>query len=203
MRRTILAMACIGLLAGAACDRTAPTPGATETPAPAPTPVAATASSPDAEIEQLKTVKPVDACALLTPEKLKAVYPDLAFEQHQTVAPQMSGYAWDSRCGYRAGVGTIEFAKDAPTHAVDIAVVTVVSEAKAQANLASRRELAKTESSYQAQPELGADAYTVTDTGMARIFFAKGQSEIQINLSELDSPNATKVAKIIALAKSL
>ena len=166
-------------------------------------PTVAAAVSTDAELEQLKTVAPVDACATLTPEKLKTVYPDQAFEVHQKIDPQMSGYVWDSRCVYWAGVGTIDFAKDAPTHTVEIFVATAANEAKAKANLASRREMATTTNGYQPQASLGENAYTTTDTGMAHLFFVKGQSEIQINVSDLDSPNAEKVRKALALAQAL
>lgn len=206
MRRLMMTAAGVALLGLSACDRTPPSGGeatapgqaaATAAPAPAPAPAA------DPELEQLKTVTPVDACALLTPDKLKTVYPDQAFEVHQKVDPQMSGYVWDSRCVYWAGVGSIDFAKDAPTHTVEIFVATAANEAKARSNLASRAEMATTTSGYQPQAALGANAYTVTDTGMARLFFVKGQSEIQINVSDLDSPNTEKVKKALALAQAL
>lgn len=206
MRRMMILATGIAALGLMACQReTAAGSDATASPsasAAAPTAPAA-ASSPDDEIAQLKAVTPLDACATLTQDKLKAVYPDLAFTVHQAVAPQMSGYMWDSRCSYRAGVGTIEFAKDAPTHSVDIMIGTVVSEAKAQANLASRADLAKSTNGFQPQPDLGANAYAVTDVAMARLYFVKGQSEIQIDVSDLNTPNSEKIAKAVALAKSL
>lgn len=206
MRRSMMVMTGVAMLALAACDRSPPAadeaaaPGQTAA-APAAAPAAAT--STDAELEQLKTVTPMDACATLTPDKLKVVYPDLAFEVHQKIDPQISGYNWDSRCVYWAGVGTIDFAKDAPTHTVEIFANTAATEAKAQANLASRHETATTTSGYQAQTALGANAFSTTDTGMARLFFVKGQSEIQINVSDLKSPNAEKVSRALALAQSL
>lgn len=201
-RMMILAtgIAALGLMA---CNRETPAGGDAASPPPASAAAPVAAPSPDDEIAQLKAVTPLDACATLSQDKLKAVYPDLTFTVHQAVAPQMSGYLWDSRCSYRAGVGTIEFAKDAPTHSVDIMIGTVVSEAKAQANLASRVDTARTTNGYQPQPDLGANAYAVTDTGMARLYFVKGQSEIQINVSDLKTPSAEKIAKAVALAKSL
>ncbi|TXI49250.1 MAG: hypothetical protein E6Q50_08665 [Lysobacter sp.] len=196
MKRSIVAMASIAMLSLSAC-------GGSQPPAASATPAAATAASPDAELEQLKTTTPVDACATLTPEKLKTVYPDLTFDVHQKIDPQMSGYVWDSRCVYWAGVGTIDFAKDAPTHTVEIFIATSATPEKAKANLASRHELATTTSGYQAQPTLGENAYSATDTGMGRLFFVKGQSEIQINVSDLKTTNDAKVKNAIALAQSL
>lgn len=203
MKRHMLMWAGIAMLGLGACDRsTAPAANEAAKEA-APAAAAAAPANTDAELEQLKTVAPVDACAWLTPEKLAAEFPGLKFEVHQKIDPQMSGYVWDSRCVYWAGVGSIDFAKDAPTHTVEIFVATSVSEDKAKANLASRSEMATTTTGYQAQPTLGANAYTVIDTGMARLFFTKGQSEVQINVSDLKSPNAEKVKKAIALAQSL
>jgi hypothetical protein len=157
----------------------------------------------DPEFEQLKSVAPVDACAWLPAEKLAAIYPDLAFELVQKVEPRISGYVWDSRCTYNAGVGTIEFAKDAPTHTVEIFVATPVSAAKALANLASRSELAATTMNFQRQPTLGEHAYSTSETGVGTIYFVKGGSEVQINVSELQSPSAEKIQKAITLAQSL
>jgi hypothetical protein len=104
---------------------------------------------------------------------------------------------------YWAGVGSIEFAKDTPTHTVEIFVATSASEATARAKLAARRELATSTSGYQPQAELGADAYATVDTGTAMLFFAKGQSQVQINVSSLKTPNDEKIAKAVALAKLL
>lgn len=200
MKRSMMAMATATMLGLSACGGDAPPANdAAKNAAPA----AATAASPDAELEQLKTTAPVDACATLTPEKLKTVYGDLAFDVHQKIDPQMSGYVWDSRCVYWAGVGTIDFAKDAPTHTVEIFIATSATPEKAKANLASRQEMATTTTGYQPQPDLGEKAYAVTDTGMARLYFVKDQSEVQINVSDLKSPNAEKIAKAVALAKSL
>ncbi len=206
MRRMMILATGIAALGLMACNRETPAGGDAAAPpsasAAAPAAPAAT-PSPDDEITQLKAVTPLDACATLTQDKLKAVYPDLAFTVHQVLAPRMSGYMWDSRCSYRAGVGTIEFAKDAPTHSVDIMIGTVVSEAKAQANLASRVETAKTTNGYQPQPDLGTNAYAISDIGMARLYFVKGQSEIEINVSDLKTTSAEKIARAVALAKSL
>jgi hypothetical protein len=148
-------------------------------------------------------VTPADACAWLTPAKLKAVYPDLSFEVHQKLEPRMSGYVWDSRCVYWAGVGTIEYAKDTPTHTVEIFAATAASDAKAQAKLASRQETATTTTGYQPQPSLGASAYSTNNTGMATLFFVKGQSEVQLNASDLKTPVDEKIEKLLALARSL
>ena len=181
-----------------ACSNTdAPSPPASQSAAASPAP------SVDADFELVKKVTPVDACALLPAEKLAVAFPGLRFEVHQKVEPRLSGYAWDSRCTYWAGVGSMELAKDAPTHTVDIFVNTVVSAAKAQSNLASRHETARTATGYQAQPALGESAYAVTNTGMAQLFFAKGQSEIQMNTSDLKTTNADKIAKLVALAQAL
>lgn len=166
-------------------------------------PTAAPPAFVDDELEQLKTVTPVDACALLTTEKLASVFPGLTFEIRQALKPQMSGYLWDSRCTYWAGVGTHELAKDMPTHMVEIFVATAVSEATAKGNLASRHELAKTSTGYQLQPALGDNAYATTNTGVAWLFLLQGQSEVQITFSDLDTPNEEKVAKAVALAQSL
>lgn len=203
MRRPMMMLASVAMFGLAACDRAPPASDTAASETKVAAPAAAAASAPDAELEQLKTVAPVDACATLTPEKLKAVYPDQTFEVHQEIAPQMSGYVWDSRCVYWAGVGTIDFAKDAPTHTVELFVATAANKAKAKANLASRHEMATTTSGYQPQAALGENAYTTTDTGMAHLFFVKGQSEFQLNVSDLDSPNAEKVRKALALAQSL
>jgi hypothetical protein len=115
----------------------------------------------------------------------------------------MSGYAWDSRCEYEAGVGTIEFAKTQPTHSVQVFVNTVASEAKAQSNLKSRAESAAGEPSYKAQAELGPSAFTRAQTGTVSLYLVKGQAEIQLLVSELKSSNDEKIAKLLALAKSL
>ena len=196
-----IGLAGLGMVACNKAPADAPKSSAASAPVAAAKPAAAPSTDP--EFEQLKTVTPVDACATLTPDKLKAVFPDLNFTQHQALAPRMSGYMWDSRCSYRAGVGTIEFAKDAPTHTVDIYIGTVANEAKAKSNLASRAESAKAAPNYIAQPELGPDAYSVTDTGMARVFYVKGKSEYQIHFSDLKTPNAEKVKKVVALARAL
>lgn len=197
MYRKFLATTLVGLtLAG--CDNSQPQDAAGTAPA-----AVAPAPALDAEFEQLKGITPVDACSWLTPEKLAAVYPDLTFAVHQELKPQMSGYVWDSRCVYWAGMGTYEFAKDTPTHTVEIFVATSVSDAKALSNLASRQESATTVTGYQPQPGLGDRAYATTNTGIASLFFVKGPSEVQINVSDLDTPNEEKIRKAVALAQSL
>jgi hypothetical protein len=188
------------VLALAACDRA---PSAANDAAAPETTAAPAAASTDPELEQLKTVTPVNACATLTPEKLKTVYPEQTFDVHQKIDPQMSGYVWDSRCVYWAGVGTIDFAKDAPTHTVELFVATAANEAKARDNLARRHETATTTTGYQPQPTLGENAYAVTNTGMASLFFVRGQSEVQINVSDLNTPNDEKIRKAVALAQTL
>lgn len=204
MRRSLMMLVGFALLGLAGCgDRTPPAAGDAAAPEQAAAPASTPATSTDAELEQLKTVAPVNACATLTPEKLKAVFPELSFEVHQKLDPQMSGYVWDSRCSYRAGVGTIEFAKDVPTHTVEIFVATSATEDKARANLASRHETAVATTGYQAQPALGANAYATANTGVAMLYFVKGQSEIQINFSDLKTPNDEKIRKVLALAQSL
>jgi hypothetical protein len=201
MNKVVLMISTSLALSLAACSKqpaneSSVTPSASE-------PVAATTTSTDPEFEKLKTITPVNACATLTPEKLSAVFPDLKFEVHQKLDPQMSGYTWDSRCTYWAGVGTIEFAKDVPTHTVDIFINTVVSDEKAQSNLASRVDTAKSATGYQAQTTVGTNAYTITQTGVVSLYFVKGQTEIQLNFSDLKTPNDEKIKKLIAIAQSL
>lgn len=193
----------------AACDR-APTPAADKAavtdkaPASGAAPAAATAPpSVDPELAQLQATTPVDACALVSPETLAKVFDGLKFEVHETLAPRMSGYVWDSRCVFWAGVGTLDFAKDVPTHTVDVFVATTVSPAKAQANHSARQQSAATTPGYQAKPELGEAAYATTATGLASLFFVKGASQVQINVSNLDTPNEQKIARAVALAKLL
>lgn len=197
MRRLNLAI--LAALALAGCGAQQP-PDAATADATASTPVPAAVASVDDEYERLQEITPVDACALLTPEKLKVVFEDLAFEVHQKLEPRLSGYVWDSRCAYWAGVGTIDFARDTPTHTVEIFVATPVSGEKAVANLAARHDGARTTNGYQPQPALGAHAYSTTNTGMVALYLVKGPSEIQINVSDLDTPNEQKLARAIALA---
>ncbi len=189
--------ACVSMFVISACDGTPPVADNTNTPAPA------TAPNVDAELEQLKAVTPADACAWLPAEKLAAIYPDVKFELNQKVDPRLSGYAWDSRCVYWGGVGTIDYAKDLPTHTVEIFAMTPVSVTKAQSNLASRQEMAIGTTGYQTQPDLGTNAYTTLETGVARLFFVKGQSEVQINISDLDTPSDEKIKKTVVIAQSL
>jgi hypothetical protein len=163
----------------------------------------AAAPSTDAEFEQVKATQPVVACDLLTLEKVALVMPNLQFSALPSKPPQMSGYAWDSRCEYHAGVGTMDYAKETPTHVVQIFVNTVASEAKALSNLKSRAESAVTTTQYTPRPELGASAYTISNVGFVSVFFTKGQAEIQINVSDMSSTYEQKVARVLALAKAL
>lgn len=163
----------------------------------------ASAPSSDPEFEAVKAATPVVACDLITLEEVSALYPGLKFTVKQNTAPQMSGYAWDSRCEYEAGVGTIEFAKTQPTHSVQVFATTVASEAKAQEHLKSRAESMAGESTYKAQPDLGPSAHTVRGTGSVSLFMMQGQTEIQLIVSELKSSNDEKIQKLLALAKGL
>jgi hypothetical protein len=168
------------------------------------TATATSVPSTDAEYEQLKSVTPVVACDLLPAAKIATVIPGVEFTAAPSKPPQMSGYTWDSRCEYNAGVGSMDFAKDTPTHVVQIYVSTVVSEAKAQANLKSRAETAVTTTNYTPQPELGPSAYTISNTGYVSAFLTKGQAEVQINVSDiLRSTYEEKLARVVALAKGL
>lgn len=195
---TSVRLSLIAALALSACDGSAPEPVA----APETIKSAASASA-DSELALLKALTAPDACAWLSMDKLKQVYPDLSFAVHQAVAPRMSGYVWDSRCVYWAGVGSIEFAKDAPTHTVEIFIATAADESRARSNLASQRELATTSTGYQTQPALGADAYAIIQTGAASIYFVRGQSLVQINVSELRTPNDEKLRRANVLAQLL
>lgn len=201
LRLTVLAVALpLSLTACSGAPSTEQAAPAASSAAPA---AAASAPSTDPEFEAVKAATPVVACDLITLEEVSALYPGLTFTLKQKLDPRMSGYAWDSRCEYEAGVGTMDFAKSAPTHSVQVFVSTVASEAKAQANLTSRGETMVGEPSYKAQPALGPSAYTRTMTGAVTLFLVKGQAEIQINLSELKSSNDEKIAKLLTLAKSL
>lgn len=194
---TSVRLSLIMALALSACDGSAPKPAV-----PPDTSASATAGA-DTELAQLQALTAPDACAWLTPNRLKQVYPDLSFAVHQAVAPRMSGYVWDSRCVYWAGVGSIEFAKDAPTHTVEIFIATAANESRAKANLASQHELASTSSGYLAQPALGTDAYAIIQTGAASVYFLRGQSQVQINVSELHTPNDEKLRRANVLAQLL
>lgn len=190
------------MLVLAGCNRPAADPGAPvadqgAAPAPAAAPVL------DEEFEQVKAATPLDACALLGAAQLKAVYPDQAFELRQEVKPQLSGYVWDSRCTWWSGVGTVDFAPDAPTHQVEIFVATAASPERARRNLASGHDLAREAGGLTGQPDLGEMAYSTTDTGRASLFFVRGQSLVQIHVSDLNTPSAERVRRALALAQSL
>ena len=193
---TLTLAACSGSSTPAG-DQAAPAASTAAAPAPA------SAPSTDPEFEQVKAATPLVACDLITLEEVSAVYPGLKFTVKQNSAPQMSGYAWDSRCEYEAGVGTIEFAKTQPTHSVQVFATTVASEAKAQEHLKSRAESMAGEAAYKAQPEIGPSAYTVRGTGTVSLYTVKGQTEIQLLVSELKSSNDEKITKALALAKGL
>ena len=193
---TFILAACSGSSTPAG-DQAAPAASTAAAPAPA------SAPSTDPEFEQVKAATPLVACDLITLEEVSAVYPGLTFTVKQNSAPQMSGYAWDSRCEYEAGVGTIEFAKTQPTHSVQVFATTVANEARAQEHLKSRAESMAGEAAYKAQPEIGPSAYTVRGTGTVSLYTVKGQTEIQLLVSELKSSNDEKITKALALAKGL
>ena len=202
MRHTHLAILAVasGLVLFACSDKPAADASAAADAQPSQSP----APSADAEFEQVKATTPLVACELLTLEKVAQVNPGIQFSALPSKPPQMSGYAWDSRCEYQAGVGTMDIAKDTPTHVVQIFVNTVASEAKALSNLKSRAELAVTNSTYTPRPELGASAYTVSEFGFVSVFFTKGQADIQINVSDiLKSSYEQRVERVLALAKGL
>ena len=201
LRLTVLAVALpLTLTACSSAPSTEPAPPAASSAAPA---APASAPSTDPEFEAVKAATPIVACDLITLDEVSALYPGLTFTLKQKLDPRMSGYAWDSRCEYEAGVGTLEFAKTTPTHSVQVFVNTVANEAKAQANLRSRAESAAGQPSYEAQPELGPSAFTRSQTGSVSRFLVKGQAEIHLLVSELRSSSDAKVAKLLALAKSL
>lgn len=201
LRLTVLAVALpLTLTACSSAPSTEPAPPAASSAAPA---APASAPSTDPEFEAVKAATPIVACDLITLDEVSALYPGLTFTLKQKLDPRMSGYAWDSRCEYEAGVGTVEFAKTTPTHSVQVFVNTVANEAKAQANLRSRAESAAGQPSYEAQPELGPSAFTRSQTGSVSLFLVKGQAEIHLLVSELRSSSDAKVAKLLALAKSL
>lgn len=184
-----------------ACDRApSPTP---QSPDPASAGSAAAAPVVDPEFAQLQALTPPDACAVLPQSTLASVYPGLEFELHQRVEPRLSGYAWDSRCTYWAGVGTVELAKDAPTHTVAIYLRTPATADKARANLAQRRQSAGTTTGLTPQPELGDDAFAITQTGLVTLHFVHGGSEVQIDVSDISSSSEDKLGKALALARAL
>ncbi|MFN7979203.1 MAG: hypothetical protein U0P30_13795 [Vicinamibacterales bacterium] len=205
IRSSAFAVSLSFTLALAACSGSSTPAGQQAAPAASTAAAPAPASAPatDPEFEQVKAAKPLVACDLITLEEVSAVYPGLKFTVKQNMAPQMSGYAWDSRCEYEAGVGTIEFAKTQATHSVQVFATTVATEAKAQSNLKSRAESMAGESAYKAQPEMGASAYTIARTGTVSLYTVKGQTEIQLLVSELKSSNDDKITKLKALAKGL
>lgn len=175
-----------------ACDRTAP-------PAPA-APTAGAVASEDAELAALQALTPVDACARISLEDLQQLYPQVPFVVQQALAPRLSGYVWDSRCVYVAGQGSVEGAPDAVTQTVAVYVATAATPAAAQSALQSRHALAQASTGYQALPALGAEAYAITQTGAVSIYFVREQSEVQINVTALSSPNAQKLEQALALA---
>jgi hypothetical protein len=158
-------------------------------------PAKTSATVVDPELEQLKALSPVVACSLLSEAEVEAVFPGLDFRLHQALEPQLSGYAWDSRCTYWAGEG--------PTNTVELFVSTPVSEAKARANLAWRRESATTTRGYALQPQLGTDAFSTTDTGVVLLHFVHGPSTVELRVSDIPTPTEEKLRQALALAQSL
>jgi hypothetical protein len=203
MPRAILVFPVFALLALLGCGTSSPPAAGAAAPTAGASAPSVPTPGPDEELARLQRVAAVDACQWLTAEDLRTVWPDLVYEVRQALAPRLSGYAWDSRCTWWAGVGSIDFAKDTPTHTVEIFVATPVSAAKAQLNLASRRETASAATGFQPQSALGADAYAITRTGVVSLYFVRGASEVQLNVSDLDSPNDEKLRKALALAALL
>jgi hypothetical protein len=58
---------------------------------------------------------------------------------------------------------------------------------------------------YQAQAALGGNAYSITGTGtgFVNLFFVRGQSEMQINVSALQETSEEQIQQTIALAHAL
>jgi hypothetical protein len=202
MLRLLAACGIVAALALGACGGREPA-SSEANPSAAPAPPATAVATVDEELERLKAVTPVDACAWLTPEKLKSVLPDVEFELGQRLEPRISGYVWDSRCTYRAGLGTIEFAKEQPTHMVEIFVATAASAASAEERLAAQRESAAATAEFTPQPALGANAYTAIGMGGVMLHFVRDQIEVQIRYYELGSPSAEKTRILLALAALL
>jgi hypothetical protein len=200
MRPLVPRLAALAILILAACGRPAPPASDTAGSAPAAAPEAAPPAFVDEEFERLKATTPVDACAFLPPEKLKAVLPDLAFEVREHVEPRLSGYSWVSRCVYHAGRGSVAMAPNDPTHSVEISVTTAASPEKAAERLAARHDGATTTTGFTPQPALGANAYATSTTGVAMLYFVRDQSEVQINYSDLTTPTDGKVTILLALA---
>jgi len=160
----------------------------------------------DDELERLKATTPVDACTLLTPEKLKSVLPKVNFELVQRLEPRLSGYAWDSRCTYGAGRGSIEFAKEQETHRVEFYVYTRASAEKAEEGLVTERKSAESSDSFSLRPELGKNAYSFRDLVGGTVHFVRGQSEMKMTYRELYIPGQEQhdmVSMALALAKAL
>lgn len=199
MRSLLPRLAAFAILTLAACGRSAPPASDTASAPPAAPPGAAPAHVDD-EFERLKATTPVDACAFLTLEKLKAVLPALAFEVREHAEPRLSGYSWTSRCVYHAGRGAIAMAPNDPTHSVEISVTTAASPEKAAERLAARHDGATTTTGFTPQPALGANAYATSTTGVAMLYFVRDQSEVQINYSDLTTPTDGKVTILLALA---
>lgn len=193
MKTSALWLASAVLLA--ACDRATP-------PAPpAAVQAAATAAAnPDAELAALQALTPVDACARISLEDLRQVYPDVPFALQQALAPRLSGYVWDSRCVYVAGQGSVEGAPDAVTQTVEVYVATAATPAAAQSALQSGQALAQSTAGYQALSALGEGAYAITQTGAVSIYFVRDQSQVQIQVMALSSPNPQKLEQALALA---
>jgi hypothetical protein len=204
MRLRIISCAALTALALVACGRgeQAANNATAETTAASAAPSTATTTGDD-ELDRLKATTPVDACTLLPPEKLKSVLPEVNFELVQRLEPQISGYAWDSRCIYGAGRGSIEFAKDQETHRVELYINTWASADKAEESLQKRRELDAALPEFSAQPELGKNAYATWGDVSGRVNFVRGQSEIHIVYRALNTSSTDMVPVALALAKAL
>jgi hypothetical protein len=155
----------------------------------------------DPELSALRQVVAPDACQVFAAETLARVFPGVAFEVRERLEPRMSGYLWDSRCTYWAVVGSQPVAADAPTHTLDVFIRTSANETKAAERLAEQHRGATTSRDYRALPELGADAHTTADTGVASVFYRRGASEFQLRYSDLGTPSEQKVQRLVELAQ--
>lgn len=192
------------LLAGLLLAGCARAPAAEESGAAPPSAASAgPAAGDDPELAALQRLRAPEACRLLAPEQLAQVFPGQRFEVQQALPPRLSGYAWDSRCSYAAGIGSIAQAPTTPTHTVDLFVRTPASPEKARANLAERHRQALTTTGYQPLPQLGEDAHAVSQTGLVSVWLVKGGSELQLNASDIQTPNAEKLRRLVALAQAL
>ncbi|WP_240096337.1 hypothetical protein [Thermomonas flagellata] len=191
------------LLAGCARAPAAEDSAAAPPAAASSTPTAGTGAGDDPELAALRRLHPPEACQLLPVAQLGTVFPGQSFKVQQALPPRLSGYAWDSRCSYAAGIGSIAQAPTTPTHTVDLFVRTPATPEKARANLAERHRQALTTTGYQPLPQLGEDAHAVSQTGLVSVWLVKGGSELQLNASDIQTPNAEKLRRLVALAQAL